>query len=144
MEFTKKNDPFEVTEEAEKVNLTASGLKNLFAAAELEGKDALSKSDVDKLDELSDFIYDKFDIAIGNRILNQTEKIVPAFVAAGGTKEDALDFMLSKKLFSKIEGRFEDYVKPALEETLNLISKLYGKGKLFRSEKVINKIIKTL
>ena len=144
LEFTKKNDPFEVTEDAEKVNLTASGLKNLFAAADSDGKNALDKSDVDKLDELSDFIYDKFDIAIGNRILNQTEKIVPAFVAAGGTKEDALDFMLSKKLFSKIEGRFEDYVKPALEETLDLISKLYGKGKLFRSEKVINKIIKTL
>lgn len=144
LEFTKKNDPFEVTEETEKVNLTASGLKNLFTAAELDGKNALNKSDVDKLDELSDFIYDKFDIAIGNRILNQTEKIVPVFIAAGGTKEDALDLMLSKKLFSKIEGRFEDYVKPALEETLDLISKIYGKGNLFRSEKVINKIIKTL
>ena len=52
--------------------------------------------------------------------------------------------MLCKKLFSKIEGRFEDFVKPALEETLNLLAELYGKGNLPRSEKGINKIIKTL
>lgn len=83
-------------------------------------------------------------IAVGNRILNQLEKIVPAFIACGGTKEDALDFMLCKKLFSKLEGRFEDYVKPALEETLALMDETYGKGTLSRSEKVIRKIIKTL
>ena len=52
--------------------------------------------------------------------------------------------MLSKKLFSKLEGRFEDYVKPALEETLALMEEIYGKGTLSRSEKVIGKIIKTL
>ena len=144
LEFLKKNNAFDVKEDIGKVNITASELRKLFDNAKSDTNSVLNAADEEKLDRLSDFIYDKFDITIGNRILNQIKEIVPVFIAAGGTKEDALDFMLCKKLFSKIEGRFEDFVKPALEETLNLLAELYGKGNLPRSEKGINKIIKTL
>ena len=144
IEFLKKNNAFDVKEDIGKVNITASELRKLFDNAKSDNGNALNAEDERKLDRLSDFIYEKFDITIGNRILNQIKQIVPVFIAAGGTKEDALDFMLCKKLFSKIEGRFEDFVKPALEETLNLLAELYGKGRLPRSEKGINKIIKSL
>ena len=144
LEFLRKNNAFDVKEDIGKVNITASELRKLFDNAKSDTNSVLNAADEEKLDRLSDFIYEKFDITIGNRILNQIKEIVPVFIAAGGTKEDALDFMLCKKLFSKIEGRFEDFVKPALEETLNLLAELYGKGNLPRSEKGINKIIKTL
>ena len=144
LEFLKKNDAFTVSENVEKIHVTASALRGLYAAAEADSANAFNAQDKARLDKISGFVYDTFDIAVGNRILNQLEKIVPAFIACGGTKEDALDFMLCKKLFSKLEGRFEDYVKPALEETLALMDETYGKGTLSRSEKVIRKIIKTL
>ena len=144
LEFLKKNDAFTVSENVEKIHVTASALRGLYAAAEADSANAFNTQDKARLDKISGFVYDTFDVAVGNRILNQLEKIVPAFIACGGTKEDALDFMLCKKLFSKLEGRFEDYVKPALEETLALMDETYGKGTLSRSEKVIRKIIKTL
>ena len=144
LEFLKKNDAFTVSENVEKIHVTASALRRLYAAAEADSANAFNAQDKARLDKISGFVYDTFDVAVGNRILNQLEKIVPAFIACGGTKEDALDFMLCKKLFSKLEGRFEDYVKPALEETLALMDETYGKGMLSRSEKVIRKIIKTL
>lgn len=144
LEFLKKNDAFTVSENVEKIHVTASALRGLYVAAEADSANAFNAQDKARLDKISGFVYDTFDVAVGNRILNQLEKIVPAFIACGGTKEDALDFMLCKKLFSKLEGRFEDYVKPALEETLALMDETYGKGTLSRSEKVIRKIIKTL
>lgn len=144
LEFLKKNDAFTVSENVEKIHVTASALRGLYAAAEADSANAFNAQDKARLDKISGFVYDTFDVAVGNRILNQLEKIVPAFIACGGTNEDALDFMLCKKLFSKLEGRFEDYVKPALEETLALMDETYGKGTLSRSEKVIRKIIKTL
>lgn len=144
LEFLKKNDAFTVSENVEKIHVTASALRGLYAAAEADSANAFNAQDKARLDKISGFVYDTFDVAVGNRILNQLEQIVPAFIACGGTKEDALDFMLCKKLFSKLEGRFEDYVKPALEETLALMDETYGKGTLSRSEKVIRKIIKTL
>ena len=144
LEFLKKNDAFTVSENVEKIHVTASALRGLYAAAEADSANAFNAQDKARLDKISGFVYDTFDVAVGNRILNQLEKIVPAFIACGGTKEDALDFMLCKKLFSKLEGRFEDYVKPALEETLALMDETYGKGTLSRSEKVIRKIIKTM
>ena len=96
------------------------------------------------MNAICNFVYDQFDIAIGNRILNQIDNIVPVFVACGGKKETAIDFMLSKKLIGKIEGRFEDYVKGALKDLLDLINKTYGEGVLVRCEKTIKNIMRML
>ena len=93
---------------------------------------------------ICDFIYNKFDITFGNRILNQIVKLVPVFVACGGAKEDAIDFIVSRKIISKIEGRFEEYVKGALKDLLTLITKTYGIDVLYRSEKVIQSLIRRL
>lgn len=144
LEFLNKNEAFEVKEDVEKVVLSASQLRRLFASAIGVKANALTASDLDKFTKVTNFVYDTFDVAIGNRIINQMEKFVPTFVACGGTKEGAIDFMLSKKLFSKLEGRFEDYVKPALEQTLDLIHANYGEGVLVRCEKTIGKIVKSL
>lgn len=141
--FETRNEPFTVTDEVNKIALSGSYLKGLYDKAK-EGGNGLTTNDTAKLRKVLDFVYSKFDLAIGNRILNQIDQIVPVFVAAGGTKENAIDFMLCKKLFSKLEGRFEDYVKPALNETLEVLAATYGAGVLFRSEGVIRKIERTL
>ncbi len=141
--FETHNEPFTVSEEVRPISISGSYLKSLFDAAK-EGGKGLNSEDNAKLMKVLDFVYSKFELTIGNRILHQIEQIVPVFVAAGGSKEDAIDFMLCKKLFAKLEGRFEDYVKSALNETLEVLSDVYGTGVLKRSESVIRKIEKTL
>ena len=141
--FETHNEPFTVTEEVSPIKLSGSYLKGLYDEAKASAK-GLTSEDKAKLRKVLDFVYTKFDLTVGNRILNQISEVVPVFVAAGGKKEDAIDFMLCKKLFAKLEGRFEDYVKTALNETLGVLAEIYGAGVLFRSEAVIRKIERTL
>ena len=104
----------------------------------------ITSEDFEKIDKLTNFIYESFDITFGNRILNQIENLVPVFVACGGTKEDALDFLLSRKVLAKVEGRFEEYVKDALKQFLTLLNKTYGKGVFRRCEATVNSIMRRL
>jgi 5-methylcytosine-specific restriction endonuclease McrBC GTP-binding regulatory subunit McrB len=144
MEFSDRNKPFTVNEDVSTVKLSASKLQSLYDAALADEINRMNDADMAKLNAVCDYVYDQFGITIGNRILNQIDNIVPVFVAAGGAKETAIDYMISKKLVGKIEGRFEDYVKDALKGLIDLINKTYGPGVLSLTEKTARAIIKTL
>lgn len=144
MEFSDKNIPFEVTGNADKIKLSASKLDELFAAAISTPEYRMTEDDYAKLNTICEYVYDQFGIAIGNRIMNQVANVVPAFMACGGTKDAAIDFMLSKKLVSKIEGRFEEYVKDALNGLIQLLHKTYGVGALKLTERTAQSIMRTL
>ena len=144
IDFDNRNDAFVVTGEAGRVNISYSHLQGLFDSALADMDNQLTKKDLEKFEIITDYIYEKFDITFGNRILTQITNIVPVFIACGGKKEDALDFILSRKVISKIEGRFEDYVKNALKELIHLMEKTYGAGVLSRSEKTASSIMKRL
>lgn len=144
IDFSYRNAPFKVTEEVSTINLSASKFHQLFADAKAATENHLNAEDYDKIEKLTNFIYETFDITFGNRILNQIENLVPVFVACGGTKEDALDYLLSRKVIAKVEGRFEEYVKDALKQFLTLINKTYGKGVLKRSEALVNSLMRRL
>ena len=103
-----------------------------------------TEEDYKKFEKITDFIYDRFDVTFGNRILNQIETLVPTFIACGGKKEDVLDFLLSRKVLAKLEGRFEEYVKPTLKQLLALLDKTYGEGVFAKSEKAINVMMRRL
>lgn len=144
IDFTDRNKAFDVKEEVETISLSESSLEKLYQEATTNKANQLNQSDLDHFTSITDFIYEKFDITFGNRILNQINAIVPVFVSCGGKKEDALDFLLSRKIIGKIEGRFEDYVKNALKDLLTLIQKTYGSGTLSRSEKTIKSLMRRL
>ena len=144
IDFSYRNAPFKVTEEVSTINLSASHLHSLFKEAKEQVENHLTSEDFEKIDKLTNFIYESFDITFGNRILNQIENLVPVFVACGGTKEDALDFLLSRKILAKVEGRFEEYVKDALKQFLTLLNKTYGKGVFRRCEATVNSIMRRL
>lgn len=143
-EFGDKNIPFAVEGKTETVHLSASGLQALYTAALAKKENAMADTDYAKMNVICDLVYDRFGIAIGNRILNQIDTIVPVFVACGGTREAAIDFMLSKKLIAKIEGRFEEYVKDALAELLAQMQTTYGPGVLKRCEALIASLMRNL
>ena len=59
--------------------------------------------------------------------MHQIEILTPVYVECGGSKEEALDFMFSRKVVGKLQGRFEDYIKQGLIDLRSLIEKTYGK-----------------
>lgn len=144
IDFDDKNIPFTVTEDVKPISLSHSKLSSLYTAALSNQSYHMNESDFSKFNSITDYINEEFNITFGNRILNQITNLVPVFVACGGTKEDALDFLLSRKVISKIEGRFEDYVKDALKGLLELINKTYGVSVLKRSEKTIKMLMRRL
>ena len=144
IDFDNRNDEFEVEGDADVINISKSHLFKLYDEAKNDAKFQMTKADFDKFTTITDFIYDQFDITFGNRILNQISTLVPVYGSCGGSKEEALDFLLSRKVIAKIEGRFEEYVKGALKELLALIKKTYGAGVLKRSEKTIQTLMRRL
>jgi 5-methylcytosine-specific restriction endonuclease McrBC GTP-binding regulatory subunit McrB len=144
IDFSYRNAPFKVSEEVSTINLSASKFHSLIKDAKEATENHLTSEDYEKIEKLTNFIYESFDITFGNRILNQIENLVPVFVACGGTKEDALDFLLSRKVLAKVEGRFEEYVKDALKQFLTLLNKTYGKGVFKRCEATVNSLMRRL
>ncbi|MBE6143044.1 MAG: hypothetical protein E7177_03555 [Erysipelotrichaceae bacterium] len=144
IDFDYRNEPFEVKGSSEPISLSKSKLHSLYNEAQNKIENKMTKEDYKKLESITDLIYEHFDVTFGNRILNQIEVLVPTFIACGGKKEDVLDFLLTRKVLVKIEGRFEEYVKGALKQLLGALEKAYGKGVFKRSEKAINQMIKRL
>ena len=144
IDFDYRNKYFEVEGEASPIQLSYSKLKSLFNEALSIKENKMTSDDFEKFEVITDFIYEKFDLTFGNRILNQIETLVPTYIACGGTKEEVLDFLLTRKVLAKLEGRFEEYVKPALKQLLQLLAKTYGAKTFARSEKAINAMIRRL
>lgn len=144
IDFSERNDAFAVKDDAKPITLSKTKLNSLYQEAKNNKGYQMNENDFAKFQFICDFIYEQFDITFGNRILNQISELIPVFVAAGGKKEEALDILLSRKVISKIEGRFEEYVKEALKELLALIQKTYGTSVFKRSEKTIQSLMRRL
>lgn len=142
--FENINDKFDVKEDVKTINLSNSKLQELYANALTVKDNQMTKEDLDKFKVITDYIYKTFDVTFGNRIMNQINTIVPIFVACGGSKEDAIDLTLSRKLLVKLEGHFEEYVKSGLKKLLDLMAKTYGEGRLQYSERIITNLLRKL
>lgn len=140
--FNERNESFEVKEDVKPISISYDYLMDLYKKAQDKKENRLSASDLKKLNTISDFIFNSFDITFGNRIMHQIELFTPVYVECGGTKEEALDFIISRKVLNKLEGRFEDSIKPNLEELLALLDKTYGSNKFIESKKVIRRLLK--
>lgn len=144
IDFDDRNEPFSVDGDSEKITLSYAHLQELFNDAITKEENQLSMEEYKKFKTLTDYTYETFDITFGNRIMRQIQLFVPTFVACGGSKEEALDFMFSRKVISKLEGRFEDYVKEGLIELKTLIVKNYGENSFPQTNHLIDKLIRKL
>ncbi len=142
--FDDRNEPFEVEGEVKKIRLSYDKLISLFKDAQSKKENQFLKEDYLKFKKLTDFTYDTFDITFGNRILHQIELLVPVYVACGGKKEEALDFIFARKIIYKLNGRFEDYIKNGLNELLKLIEETYGKDSFINTKHEISRLLRKL
>lgn len=100
--------------EVNPIILTNDELKKLYKEALTNKELALSDIDSKKVYSLIDKIQELFDITIGNRILKQLNTFVPVYMACGGTKDMAIDFMFSTKILRKLDSHFEMSFKQSL------------------------------
>ena len=82
----------------------------------------------------------ELDITFGNRIEKQMKDFVPVYVACGGTKEDAIDYLLTHKILRKLDERYEPYLVAKLEDLETILNDTYGKGKFKQSIEKIQKL----
>lgn len=144
IDFSEKFSPINTTYNSDAIQISSEGLKALFDEAQNNEAYKLSRNDLDKFATLCTFVKDAFDIKFGNRIMVQIEDFVPVYVALGGTKEEALDFMFARKILRKLNGAYQDYVKEELVKLKKLIDTAYGKGVFKETEALIAKISKRL
>lgn len=142
--FDDRNEPFEVTEETPKISLSYQKLMSLFESAQKDSSKKMSKEDFARFRTLTNFTYNTFDLTFGNRIMHQIELLVPVYVACGGQKEEALDFMFARKVIAKLEGRFEDYIKQGLVDLTKHIDQTYGANSFALTRHVINRLLRKL
>ena len=104
----------------------------------------LSRDDYDRFSVLSKFVLEAFDINFGNRILNQIVRFVPVYVACGGTAAKALDLMFARKVLRKLEGKYDDTIKPNLVKLEKLVLQQYDKNEFSATLEAIAKLKRKL
>ena len=139
IEFNDLNLPFTSDWDYSPYPLTMEELTTCINEAMAHKENQLTEDERTKFMKLTMFIGETFDLAFGNRIMNQIDRFVPVFVALGGTKEAALDLMLARKILRKLDGHFESFVKNGLVKLSRYLQQYYGKGTLKLSEALIEK-----
>ncbi len=89
---------------------------------------AMSDANEKKVMQLDSFLIDRFHISFGNRIMKQMHDYVPIFMACGGKEEDAIDDILCKKVFRKLEAQNPTYVRNSVDDLLKRMDELFGEG----------------
>ena len=67
------------------------------------------------IENLDHQVKEMFQITFGNRISNQLEMFVPVYIECGGTVDEAVDIMFSRKILRKLEGIYDEDTKVKLD-----------------------------
>ncbi len=142
--FNERFSPVASDYKSDPIQISAAELSEMFKTAMETEEYRLSEEETEKFLRLCDFIRDQFDVRFGNRILNQINRFVPVYVALGGSKTDALDFMLARKVLRKLNGVYDDYIKESIALLTKYLNKEYGMGTFSETEALLSKIMKRL
>ena len=75
-------------------------------------------------------MIEKFKITFGNRITKQIDSYIPAYIACGGDELAALDDIISKKVFRKLDTQNPIYVRNNVEALSSFLDELFGYDKM--------------
>lgn len=103
----------------------------------------LSPQAYENLEKLDSFITKNFKVTFGNRIMKQIRAFVPVYVATGGTENEALDYMVARKIFRKFEGLNLPFLQDEINDLSKLIMRLFGKNEFVECQEFLTRIKKT-
>ena len=106
------------------VRISADQFDAMVARAQKEY--CMTARNARRLKKLDAYMIDKFKITFGNRIMKQIRQYIPVYLACGGDELDALDDILSKKVFRKLEAQNPIYVRNSVEGLCNYLDELFG------------------
>ena len=136
MNLDKKCEPFEC-EDSEPTRISAEQIEEL--ARDARARYAISDRNMRRIKKLDKYLIGKFRITFGNRIMKQLTGYVPVYIACGGKETDAIDDILSKKVFRKLDSQNPVYVKSIAEDVCDYLDHLFGKDALPLCKEYIRK-----
>lgn len=108
----------------EKMPVNYKYLESLFAKAQQEHR--VSDENLQKFDEMDNYVIEHFRLAFGNRIVKQLREFVPVYVACGGTEIDGLDYVLCNKILRKFESLNLAYIRDEVDDYIQYLSDKFG------------------
>ena len=121
------------------ISMDVDDLLQFFDDAKAEGKNRLNDADRENINMVDEYLKE-MDITFGNRIKGQMEDFVPVYVACGGTKEEAIDYLITHKILRKLDERYEPYLVTRLDDLEQGLNEIYGDGTFEQSLKKIKKL----
>ena len=121
--------------------VSLANLESLFAAARKSSRNTISQDLLDEIDYLDIEFLQAMDITFGNRIKMQLQAFAPIYVAAGGTKNDAIDYYLAHKILRRLDERYDIYIPDILKSMIEYLHEKFGEHTFSESENKI-KILK--
>ncbi|MDE7082450.1 MAG: AAA family ATPase [Clostridia bacterium] len=126
LNLDKKATPFEAEGNYRKIS--ATHLEELMTKAQREYD--ISDRNLRRIKKLDEYMIKTFHITFGNRIMKQIRCYVPVLVACGGTELEALDDILARKVFRKLESKNPVHVKQMADGVCAYLDELFGEDKL--------------
>ena len=122
-----KARPFEAPN-TESHKISAEQLQGLFTKAQKEY--SISDRNLRRIQALDKYMIEHFKLTFGNRIMKQIKSYVPVIVACGGTELQALDDIMSTKVFRKLEAKNPVYVRQMADSMCAYLDELFGIDKM--------------
>lgn len=139
LNLDKKSEHF-AAPKTEPLCISAERFNELAQNAEKEY--SISMRNLNRLQELDKYLVEHFHVSFGNRIMKQIMSYIPVYIASGGDELEALDDILSKKVFRKLEAQNPIYLRSSVADLLEFLDKLFGKNNIPLSTEVILKILR--
>lgn len=125
MSLEHKCEPFEA-EDSEPIRLSYTHWNELITAAKNEY--SISAESKRKIRELDNYMIDVFHISFGNRIKKQLYEYVSVMMACGGSEAQAIDDILVRKVFRKLESQNPSFIRANIEDLRNCLVRLFGEA----------------
>ena len=142
MNLNNRADHYSSGRDVKKGRISADLFQSLAEHAREEY--SLSEEGNKRLKDLDEYLISTFHITFGNRIMMQINKYVPVFIACGGSENEALDDIISKKILRKLEAQNPIFVKNKSIELISKFDEIFGQDVMKNCIEYVNKLANNL
>lgn len=121
------------------ITMDIDELIGLFDTAKSDDSNRMNDADREKIRQVDEYLKE-MDITFGNRIVSQMEDFIPVYIACGGEKNEAIDYLLTHKILRKLDERYEPYLVTKLEDLRQCLNDTYGEGVFRQSLEKVKKL----